>query len=163
MAINFDNLPGSRPAGSNIPSGTYPIQIEKAEMKQPKDKTKKQYLNLTYNVFDTEGKQIGKVWDKLFESESSYIQWKIKRFVEALELPLKSFELKDLAKLVVGKKLKAELVQKTEDNKTTTEVDIFGDNIFLPFNEKAEAVLQDADDEDPFNTEESEDNNAVEY
>jgi hypothetical protein len=61
---------------------------------------------LTFAITNKEGKSCGKIFDILSESEKDLIRYKIQRFITALNIPITgSFELKDLTKIVVGKKL----------------------------------------------------------
>ena len=45
--INFNTLPTNKPI-TEIKPGTYFATVEKAEMKAPKDPSKKPYLSLTF-------------------------------------------------------------------------------------------------------------------
>jgi hypothetical protein len=103
--INFDRLPNSNPSGSfYVPDGKYHAIVEKAEMRQPKDPVKPMYLSLTWKVFDQNNKVLGFMFDNLVESESPYVLFKIKSFIEATGLNMgNEFELKDLAKVCKGK------------------------------------------------------------
>lgn len=152
MAINFDALPQEKPAGAIIPKGQYKATIEKAEMKQPKDTSKPPYLNMLFALTDKEsGAPVGKLYDMLSESESTYVMYKIGRFLKALELNLgATFELKDLAKLITGKELLVDVMvdEKSEPNRSV--VDIFSGEVFYPVN--GAATPQTAIDDTPFAT-----------
>lgn len=136
MAINFDALPTDKPAGSSfvVPKGRYLATIDKAEMKQGKDTAKPEYLNLTLELVNPEDKTpVGKVWDIITESTADLAQYKLKRLIIALGLPIKGdFDLKDLAKMVVGKKM---LVDIKIDEKASPErsvVDATAAEIYYP-------------------------------
>ena len=105
MAINFDSLPSGRPY--KLPeAGTYYATIESAEMKQGKDLSKPQYLNLKYKLKTKDGKDAGTIFDILTESEHQLMQYKLKRFLIAIGISFDGeFELKDLSKLCVGKQI----------------------------------------------------------
>lgn len=102
MAINFDAIPDKNPSGA-IDPGTYKFKVTKAEMKQPKDLAKPLYLEVAMNMTGMDGKG-GSFTDKFFESDSSFLLFKLKRFVQSMGVQLTGgVELKDIAKLVVGK------------------------------------------------------------
>lgn len=105
MAINFDSLPSNKPF--SVPeAGTYYATIESAEMKQGKDASKPPYLNLKYKLKTVDGKNAGTLFDIMAESEHSLVQYKLKRFLLAIGVSFEGeFELKDIAKLCVGKEI----------------------------------------------------------
>lgn len=114
MAINFNELPSDKPAGNAtvVPPGKYLAKIEKAEMKSPKNTNedgtpKKDYLLLTLELTDMESnKMVGRVWDNVIESQAGLLQYKLKRLIQALQLPITGeFELKDLTKMVPGRSM----------------------------------------------------------
>lgn len=112
----------------NLTTGTYVATIEKAEMKQGKDSSKPPYLNLTYAMADKDGKGCGKHFDIISEpTENSHniVKYKLRRFVEALELPLVQFELKDLCKIVVGKKFIVDITM-DKNEPPRPQVNVFG-------------------------------------
>lgn len=116
MAISFDSLPNA-PQANLIPAGAYIATIEKAAMKQPKDDKKPPYLNLQLDIKDAEGKSYGKLFDIITESESEYMRYKLRCFIQAIDVNLGNvFELRDLTKVCVGKKCE---VTVTVDEKST--------------------------------------------
>jgi hypothetical protein len=111
MAINFNELPSSKPQ-STLPAGYYMATIVKAEMKRSTN-TGNEYLSLQYDLNNGAG-VTGKLFDMQMDSEKEFLRYKLQRFLTALNLTLSgSFELKDLCKLVNGKKL---IVDVTVDN-----------------------------------------------
>ena len=148
MSINFDELPSSR-SGNNsssngIPAGfekgTYRCVIEAAEMRTSKDpldengNRKPDYLNIRYGVFADNGERITGIFDILSESPKELIQYKLKRFITALQLGISgTFELKDLCKILKGKALIAALhVREDKQYGDKIEVNIFHDTIYEP-------------------------------
>ena len=131
MAINFDKLPKDKP-NVVVDKGTYYATIDQAEMKSPKDPQKPQYLSLTLNLQNVEGKSMGKVFDILSASEHELVRYKLARFIDALKIPLTGmFELKDLAKVVVGKKLIVDITtEEKEGYAPRAVVDIFTNQIY---------------------------------
>ena len=103
MAIIYDALPSSKPQNV-LPSGYYMATIVKAEMKRSTN-TGADYLSLQYDLNNGAG-VTGKLFDLQMESEKEFLRYKLQRFLTALNLNLTgTFELKDLCKLVNGKKL----------------------------------------------------------
>ena len=157
MAINFNSLPNTRP--NQLPEpGKYYATIEKAEMTKPKDPTRPPYLNLTLALQDKNGKSCGKIFrDILSESDSDIVRYKIQRFITALNLPITDvFELKDLVKIVVGKKMIVDVTiddpKKKDPNSPyapSPVVDVFSGMIYYPLSEAATLF-----DTDPIETEE---------
>lgn len=138
MGINFDQLPDKKPG--MVDKGKYLVIISKAEMKVPKDPSGKKpaYLNLALDIKSEDGKKtLGKCYDIISESDSDYIRYKLKRFVQALEIPLSgNIELKDLCKIVSGKKLYADITKDEKEGYAPKNVvDIFSDEIFYPYEE----------------------------
>lgn len=138
MAITFDSLPNTKPSDS-ITKGTYYATIEIAEMRQPKDPTKPQYLNMLLALKDKNGKTVGKIYDILTESDKTILQYKLAQFIKALKLEttLNIFELADLCKVVKNKELIVDVAPEKKDNQETgrTTVDIFSGSIYYPLSE----------------------------
>lgn len=136
MGINFDSLPNSKP-NQVPPKGAYYATIEKAEMKQPKDTSKKPYLALTFTLKGQDGKAYGKLFDNLFETDADLVRYKLGRFIKALQIPLTgSFELKDLCKIVVGKSLIVDVTEEKKDGYAPKAiVDVFANEVFYPMSE----------------------------
>lgn len=145
MAISFDKLPNER-TNNVVPKGFYFGKIVNAEMKKPKDTSKPDYLSLTINLFDKANKKIGCVFDLITESDSSVMQFKLKRLCDAIGLNLagKTFELKQLIKSLKGKDLILDI--KIEDNEqygARNVVDIFDNSIYYPVSE-ADSIMGEA-------------------
>lgn len=156
MAINFNSLPNTRPNQLPAP-GKYYATIEKAEMTQPKDPAKPPYLNLTLALQDKNGKSCGKIFrDILSESDSDIVRYKIQRFITALNIPITDvFELKDLAKVVVGKKMIVDVTiddpKKKDPNSPYAPapvVDVFSGMIYYPLSEAATLFGTDPTEEE---------------
>lgn len=140
MAIHFDSLPNTNPmAFTLIPEGTYIATVEKAEMRQNKtDATKPPYLNITWALKDEAGNNKGTLFDILTEPTSNFTQYKLKRFIIALGLPITGeFELKDLTKIVVGKSCKLDVIIDTKSEPHRNQVEAFKGEIYYPLNETA--------------------------
>jgi hypothetical protein len=139
MAINFNELPDNK-ASSTVEKGTYIATIEKAEMKQGADLDKPMYLNLTLKLSDVDGKDCGKVYDIIAESAHELVRYKLKRFIQATEIPIVgSFELKDLVKIVPNKKIIVCVTVEEKDGKPPRAiVDIFAEGVYYPISQKNE-------------------------
>lgn len=139
MAINFNSLPSNRP--TNLPAtGTYYATIDSAEMRQGQDPTKPPYLNLCLALKTSDGKAVGKIYDILSESDKELVQYKLARFLMALDLAkLGTFELADLAKLVKNKQLIVDVKQEESQNGYPAKavVDVFKNMIYYPMSDAA--------------------------
>ena len=94
----------------------YPYNLEShrpGEMKKSVN-TGAEYLSLQYDLNNGAG-VTGKLFDMQMESEKEFLRYKLQRFLTALNLNLNgSFELRDLCKLVNGKKFVVDVT--VEDN-----------------------------------------------
>ena len=140
MAINFDALPNTAPVGNTlIEKGTYVAEIAKAEMKMGKDVSKPPYLSLMYKLSNTDGTTVGNIFDIITEPEKDITKYKLRRFIEALKLPITgSFELKDLTKIVTGKKFGVDVKVDDEGQQPRTVVDVFSGKIYYTLEELSE-------------------------
>lgn len=134
MAINFNELPSTKPV-TVLPKGFYMATILKAEMKI--SKTGNPYLNLQYDLNDGAGKT-GKLFDLQMESEKEFLRYKLQRFINALQLNLAgSFEMKDICKLVTGKKLIVDVTSEDSDRGEQNTINSFEHEIYYPISEWA--------------------------
>lgn len=147
MAINFSALPTDNPYSAPEP-GFYKGKIVKTEMKQPKDVSKKQYLAVTYDLTDKNGKSAGKLFDNIFDSDTPALQYKLGRLALACKLPMTGvLELKDLGKIIVNKEVVLEL---EHDKEGRAQVALFKNEVFYPIEKFAELVGLAVDEELPF-------------
>lgn len=138
MAISFDKLPDKLPNGNFalIPDGHYKATIEKAEMRQPKDLNRPPYLSLTWNVFNEKDKPIGKIFDIIAESSSEYVLYKLRCFVQAIDVNLgKTFELKDLTKVSVGKTCMISVTTDENSEPPKNQINIFSNAPYARYEE----------------------------
>ena len=144
MAINFNALPKERP--DNLPAtGTYIATIISAEMKQPQDTTKNPYLNLCLSLKDKDGKDCGRIYDILSESDKELVQYKLSRFIIALGLEkLGSFELVDLIKVIKNKQLIVDVKQEEAKNgfPAKSVVNLFDGSVYYPISAASEIFGQ---------------------
>lgn len=132
MAINFDSLPKSNPFALPEPD-VYKAKIVEASMKQGKDASKPPYLNLKYQLTNHAGKNCGALFDIMAESDSSVVQYKIGRFVQACGIPLQgSMELADIAKLVMNKEIVIDVNHDKKSDQPRAQVDIFTREGYYP-------------------------------
>jgi hypothetical protein len=128
--INFDSLQTSKPV-QTIPAGTYTAIVASAEMKKAKDPAKPDYLSTRLDILDDKGNKLGSVFDILSESEAQLSRYKLHRFISALGLKLTNFELKDLTKVIIGKKFKVDLkIESQEGYAARTVVDALTNEIY---------------------------------
>ncbi len=138
MGINFDSLPTKNPF--SVPDiGIYKGVIVKAEMKQPKDPNKLEYLNLQVNLENAQGEKSGVVFDSQYDSDKKLLQYKLGRFVNALMLNLTgNVELKDLAKIILNIPFCVEITQEEHwknPDEIQAVVKVIGSEIYWPLTE----------------------------
>lgn len=152
--IDFNALPDRKPAGDAL-TGCFIATVETAEMKTPKPKKDgdgkpiqgKDYLNMRCGLTTGTGKSAGKIFDMLFDSEAPIPQFKLRRFVEAIGLPITgAFDLKDLPKIIIGKKFLIDVMPEKKDGVLTgrTTADVFTGDIYYSMAEasrKMEGVV----------------------
>lgn len=151
MAIKMDSIPKNNPFQVAAP-GFYRARVDKAEMLPSKTPGKPPYLSLTYSLLDAKGQKIGTVFDRLFDSTASTVLYKFGRFIEALELSLTgNVELKDLAKIIVGKKFCVEITHEADNrfpddrSKDRAVPKLFKSEIFWPFKDAASLIVDEGD------------------
>ena len=135
--INFNELPNSKPAGfTTIPKGRYLGTIEKAEMRQGKDTSKPPYLSIQWGLAK-DGKSMGKFFDLITEPGDAEIpRYKLKRFIQALELPITgNFTLADLAKMVPNKSAFIDITVDEKSEPARNQVDVFTGEIYYSVND----------------------------
>jgi len=139
MGINFNELPND--AGFKIPDeGTYKAKIKSAEMKQGKDTSKPPYLNLCFELTTKDGDPAGKLYDIIAESDHQIVQFKLRRFVEALKLPITGeFELVDLTKVIIGKELILDVAHDKKASPVRAQVDVFKGACYYSLDDAAAA------------------------
>ena len=135
--INFNELPNSKPAGfTTIPKGRYLGTIEKAEMRLGKDASRPPYLSIQWGLAK-DGKPMGKFFDLITEPGDAEIpRYKLKRFIQALELPITgSFTLADLAKMVPNKSAYIDITVDEKSEPARNQVDVFTGEIYYSIND----------------------------
>lgn len=130
--ISFDQLPTTNPGGGTIAADVYRATVDKAEMRTPKDPSKPDYLALTLKLTNKAGTSSGTIFDNIIESDKPALRYKLGRFVRACGIPLEgAMELKDLAKLVLGKNIVVDVkVGKDQNGNDRAEVDLFGREVY---------------------------------
>lgn len=164
MAINFNNLPKDKPAGTGfpvVPDGHYIATVKTAVMKKSttSDNT---YLEIQLACISEDGKHSAIVFDKLFDSDKGLLQYKLGQFIRGIQVNLQGeFTLADLAKVIIGKRLIA--VLKTVENTgyaPRNEVNAYDDNIYLPLTLANAPTTHPADNSDlPFDASDATDAN----
>ena len=145
--INFNELPNSKPAGFTIlEKGTYLGVIEKAEMRQGKDATKPPYLSIQW-ALSKDGKPMGKFFDRITEPGDADIpRYKLKRFIQALELPITgNFTLADLAKMVPNKSAYIDIAVDEKASPARNQVDVFTGEIYYSVNDPSNTEINAED------------------
>lgn len=144
MSINFDALPQENPFALQEP-GLYKMKIEEAVMKSGSDITKPPYLNLKLALFDHDDNSKGAIYDMIAESDSSFLQYKLSRFVRACGIPLTGqMELSDLAHIVSGKVIAGDVnhSKATEKYAAKAQIDIFTRGAYYTLEEYEDEYLK---------------------
>ena len=162
--VNFDKIPDNNPF--QIPDkGYYLFKCVNANMRQPKDKNKKSYLNVQMSLVDKNGKKAGTFFDNFFDSSSSAVLYKLGRFINAIGLNLTGdVDLKDIAKLVPGKEGVLEIDHQQDSRfpddptKVQAQVKLFGSECYWPSDQfkslvGESAAAPDSDEDVPFDLE----------
>lgn len=141
MSINFDSVPKENPFGLPEP-GIYYAVIKEAVMKDAKDASKPQYLNIKYELQDANSNVKGVMYDIMAESDSQVVLYKIGRFCRACGIPLTgSIELRDLAKIIVGKKIVVDVkIDDSNEKYIKPVVDLFSKEAYYTAAEYSELV-----------------------
>jgi hypothetical protein len=157
--INFQNLPTHSPHA--LPEkGIYIYEIENAQMRKSQTN---EYLEIRAKLSKADGKKVATIFDRIMDIDSDIPRYKLRQFIMALNLPITGdFRLEDLTKMVVGKKILADITQeKSRDPQYPDKaiVDPFSGEIYYPMSRAAEllgvaetsadgAVINAADAED---------------
>lgn len=157
MAIKFDNNTEAKAPNQLPPDDYYYGRITDAVIKQPKDITKNEYLNVTYELLDTSKTKVGVIFDILSESDKPFMEYKLKRWGQALGLAGKEFAgLSDIAKIIKGKVIIFRTkVEKSDQYGDRAVVDIGDEGIYYHkdeaanFFEPATAPIQPKADKGP--------------
>jgi hypothetical protein len=150
--INLDTVPDKNPTAP-LAEGTYLATVTKTEMKQPNDLAKPMYLQVSFKMEGTDG-ETGSFTDRFFESDSSYVLFKLTRFLKANAINLSgNVELSDIEKLItVGDQVVTVIRHSKNEyqgNETIqAEVDLFNSDCYYPASDWAK-FKGEADD--PFN------------
>lgn len=137
--INFDKLPNDIPSNDFplVPEGKHLAKITKAEMKEKKDGSS-EYLSLTWEIYTEDGTtKLGNVFDIITESDSQYMQYKLRKFMEALNINLgPRFELRDLTKVCLNKMATiAVTISKDNRDQDRSQVNMFDKNMYTKYDE----------------------------
>lgn len=80
-------------------AGVYYAHISKTEIK--KSQTGNEYLSVVMDLTDKDSKKKGKMFDIIMDSDKTFIQYKLRRFIEACKIPCTGeMTLKDVGTLV---------------------------------------------------------------
>ena len=138
--INFQNLPSSTP--NALPEkGIYMYEIESAQMRQSANN---EYLEIKAKLSKGDGRKVATIYDRIFDIDSDIPRYKLRQFIVALRLPITGdFQLSDLTKMIVGKKILADIThEKSKDPKYSDKavVDPFSAEVYYPLS-RAEELL----------------------
>ena len=146
MAINFDRIPTENPFTLPEP-GIYRARIAEAQMTPSKTPGKPPYIAVKYELLDKADRKIGTVYDNIVESDHAAVLYKTGRLILALGLNLTgNVELKDLCKIIVGKKLCMEITHEADNrnpddrSKDRAKPKLFGSEVFWHINDAARLI-----------------------
>lgn len=140
--INFQNLPTATP--NALPDkGVYMYEIESAQMRSSANHD---YLEIKAKLSKGDGKKVATIFDRIFDIDSDIPRYKLRQFIVALRLPITGdFQLSDLTKMIVGKKILADIThEKSKDPKYADKavVDVFSSEIYYPLARAVELLGQ---------------------
>lgn len=156
--MNFDSLPKDRPGGSGgntvLEKGRYPAVVKSASIKNGPSGD---YFQAVLQVTAPDGSTM-LVFDNFFNSDKPLPQYKLGQFLRSINCILSgNFEMKDLVKIVVNKRLEVVLkVEPATDKYAAKNVaDAFDDMIYYPVAgsvaaSRSDAAIANGDDECPF-------------
>lgn len=154
MAINFDSLPNEKPNSFELFSkDVYPAKITKATI-ETSGTTGSKYLKIIYLCTDPKTGKTTTIFDNLFDTDKPLLRYKLGQFIRALQLNLNgSFELVDLAKIIINKELMVAIkVEQNEGYTPRNVVDAFDDGIFYPMTSVSNTNAPVDDSDLPFST-----------
>ena len=141
MALNFNDLPTSKPNGDTPSSGvfekgTYPGIAKRAEMRT--SKAGSDYLVVQIAVTNERG-QTTTIFDNFFDTDKPLPRFKLAQFLRAVgTVPSGNFELKDLVKVINNRPLSVALkIEKSDGYPDKNVVDAFDPEIYYAANQAA--------------------------
>ena len=134
MALNFNDLPTSKPNGDSPSSnvfekGIYPGIAKRAETRT--SKAGSDYLVVQIAVTNESG-QTTTVFDNFFDTDKPLPRFKLAQFLRAVgTIPSGNFELKDLVKVINNRPLSVALkIEKSDGYPDKNVVDAFDTEIY---------------------------------
>lgn len=139
-AINFQNLPTRSP--NSLPEkGIYVYEIESAQMRKSANN---EYLEIKAKLSKGDGKKVATIFDRIMDIDSDIPRYKLRQFIQALNLPIiGEFQLSDLTKMIVGKKILADIThEKSRDPQYPDKaiVDPFSAEVYYNYSRAAELL-----------------------
>jgi hypothetical protein len=136
--INFQNLPTRAP--NALPEkGVYIYEIEAAQMRKSPNN---EYLEIKAKLSKGDGKKVATIFDRIMDIDSDIPRYKLRQFIRALNLPIVGeFQLSDLTKMIVGKKVLADIThEKSRDPQYPDKaiVDPFSAEVYYPLSRVSE-------------------------
>ena len=134
MALNFNDLPTSKPNGDSPSSnvfekGIYPGIAKRAEMRT--SKAGSDYLVVQIAITNERG-QTTTIFDNFFDTDKPLPRFKLAQFLRAIgTIPSGNFELKDLVKVINNRPLSVALkIEKSDGYPDKNVVDAFDTEIY---------------------------------
>ena len=132
MQINFDKVPTTNPMSGYVTPGYYKGVVTKAEVKN--DKNNKEFLTITFKLFDVAGNSVGSFSDYIRDTASDAPLYKLGRMLLAMGINLTgTLDLKMLARAIpIGKEVAMEIADNKWQDKVTSQVKIFDSQCYWP-------------------------------
>lgn len=113
--INFQSLPTQAP--NSLPEkGIYVYNIVDAKMRTAQS-SGTDYLEIKAELSKGDGRKVATIFDRIMDIESDIPRYKLRQFIQALKLPITGeFQLSDLTKMIVGKKILADITHEKSTN-----------------------------------------------
>ena len=136
MPIDFKALPKEQ-TFKIPPEGIHKVRIKTAKFTPAESGHKKDCILLTLQVFDDAGRSEGSMFDRVYDSSTDALGYKLGRLIHALGINLTSVvELKDFAKIIpLNKDFYADIARGEYNGKPKADVALFRSDIFWAANE----------------------------
>lgn len=160
--INFQNLPTMAP-NSLPPKGIYLYTIASAQMR--KAGSGNDYLEIKAELGKSDGRKVATIFDRIMDIDSDIPRYKLRQFIQALNLPITGeFQLSDIPKMVVGKKILADIThEKSKEPQYPDKaiVDPFSAEVYYPLSRAAELLGSAVESADSINASDAADANGL--
>lgn len=143
--INYSDLPDKRPMDLKV--GKYYAVITNVELRESQ-RTFNKYLNLTYTLIDEYGNNLGFMYDIFTESKKELSLFKLKKFIDALNIEIENdFDIEFLLDKVRYKALIVETKMVKNSEVPRLEVNVFKGDVFYNISKAQEIFNKEVPEE----------------